>query len=188
MPKQVNHADRRRELIEASWRVIAREGLDGMTLRKVAEVAGCTTGRIVHYFADRDALILAALRAANQATADRMTAIAGSDLEPKQRLLQVGHEALPLDDERLDEWKVWIVFWTAALTNPLLADENQARYRAWRALLRKLVAEVAATDVDTHTDNLMALIDGLGLRTSLAPTEANRRQATAHMAGWIQQL
>ena len=46
MPKQVDHAARRRELVEASWEVIASEGIEGTTLRKVAAAADCTTGRI----------------------------------------------------------------------------------------------------------------------------------------------
>ena len=36
MPKQVDHAVRRRELVEASWDVISREGIEALTLRKVA--------------------------------------------------------------------------------------------------------------------------------------------------------
>ena len=47
MPKQVDHGARRRQLVEASWAVIAREGLEGATLRKVAAAANCTTARAV---------------------------------------------------------------------------------------------------------------------------------------------
>jgi AcrR family transcriptional regulator len=39
--------------------VIAREGYAGASLRKVAMQAGCTTGAVTYYFADRDAMITA---------------------------------------------------------------------------------------------------------------------------------
>ena len=63
MPKLIDHDLRRRELVEASWQVIADEGLEGVTMRKVAAAARCTTGRITHYFENREELLLAALRA-----------------------------------------------------------------------------------------------------------------------------
>ena len=48
--------------------VIATEGLRGATLRRVAAEAGCTTGALTHYFADRQALLTAALQAAQRQT------------------------------------------------------------------------------------------------------------------------
>ncbi|MGH3177968.1 MAG: TetR/AcrR family transcriptional regulator, partial [Streptosporangiaceae bacterium] len=50
MPKVVDHAARRAELVDAAWRVIAEEGLEAATMRRIAEAAGCTTGRVTHYF------------------------------------------------------------------------------------------------------------------------------------------
>ena len=46
MPKVVDHAVRRAELVDAAWRVIAEEGLEAATMRRIAEAAGCTTGRV----------------------------------------------------------------------------------------------------------------------------------------------
>ncbi|WP_422363776.1 TetR/AcrR family transcriptional regulator [Pyruvatibacter mobilis] len=110
MPKIVDHKARRAELVEASWKVIETEGLDGLTMRKVASAAGCTTGRITHYFPDREALVLAALRAANEAAKARTTALLAKDLPPRARLQKCVEEGLPLDRQRQREWKVWIAF------------------------------------------------------------------------------
>ena len=110
MPKQVDHALRRRQLVEASWDVIAAEGIEGVTLRKVAKAADCTTGRIAHYFSGREELVLSALRAAHKDAARRMMRIARSDADAQDRLRRVVFEGLPLDAARLREWKVWLVF------------------------------------------------------------------------------
>ena len=36
MPKIVDHAERRREVLDATWRVIGREGLEAATVRRIA--------------------------------------------------------------------------------------------------------------------------------------------------------
>ncbi len=186
MPRQVDHATRRRELVQASWDVIAREGIEGITLRKVAAAADCTTGRIAHYFAGRDDLIVSALRAAHSVAGERMTEIAKTDSNPRERLRRVIYEALPLDAARLREWKVWIAFWAAAASNGDLAKENARRYRQWQALLTKLLADIAgANDAPASALTLVSMVDGLGIRTTLVPSASNRRLARATVDRWI---
>ena len=45
------------ELIEAARYVIAREGYAGASLRKVAARAGCSTGAVTYYFANKEAMV-----------------------------------------------------------------------------------------------------------------------------------
>ena len=187
MPRQVDPEARRRELVAASWQVISRDGLDGVTLRKVAEAAGCTTGRIAHYFSGRDELLLSALRAAHHATGDRMARIARS-ASGIDRLRKIVYESLPLDAARLQEWKVWIAFWAAAASDDALAQENARRYREWEGLLTRLIGEIRPEGRQTLALQLVSLIDGLGIRTALAPSQANRRKARRAVDRWIDQL
>ena len=55
MPKIIDHDERRQELIEASWAVIAAEGLEGVTMRKIATAAGgnrrdgLAVGKVMHH-------------------------------------------------------------------------------------------------------------------------------------------
>jgi AcrR family transcriptional regulator len=60
MPKVVDHEERRAELCAAVWRLASREGLEAVTVRGVAEEAGWSTGAVVHYFADKEDLLLSA--------------------------------------------------------------------------------------------------------------------------------
>ena len=113
MPRIVDHEARRTEIIEASWQVIAAEGLPGPSMRKIADAADCTTGRLTHYFENREEIVLAALRAVYDATALRLAKVR-RPLPPRERLVAYLEETLPLDRERLLEWQVWIAFWSAA--------------------------------------------------------------------------
>ncbi len=189
MPKIVDHDARRAELVAASWNVIAREGLEGLTMRKVAAEAGCTTGRITHYFADREALVLAALTGAYDACAARMAAIATSDRAPADKLLGVLEETLPLNDTRLHEWRIWIAFWGAATTDATLAKENDRRHELWIRFLKPLVGEIApASDARHEARVLSGVVDGLGLLAAVNPTPANRQLALDTVARTVRGL
>jgi AcrR family transcriptional regulator len=57
VPKVVDHEKRRKEVAEAAWRVIEREGPDGTNMREIAREAGRTTGVVTHYFRDKRELM-----------------------------------------------------------------------------------------------------------------------------------
>lgn len=50
---------RRASFLAAATLVVAREGYAGASLRKVAEEAGCTTGALLYYFENKEAMIKA---------------------------------------------------------------------------------------------------------------------------------
>ena len=60
MPKQVDHDKRRLAFAAAAYRVIARRGLAGATVREIAKEAGFTTGALVHYFPSKDEILIRA--------------------------------------------------------------------------------------------------------------------------------
>ena len=130
--------------------------------------------------------MVSALRAAYRATTDRMAEVARST-SGSERLRKVVYESLPLDDERLREWKVWIAFWAAAAADEKLAQENAQRYREWKGLLSKLIAEIH-NDPAAPALELVSLIDGLGIRTALVPSARNRRLARGTVDRWIGDL
>src|SRR5699024_5473162 len=57
MPRIVDHAARRTEIVYALWAVIHEKGLDSVSFRAVAEAAGVSIGRIQHYFTSKEELI-----------------------------------------------------------------------------------------------------------------------------------
>lgn len=162
MPKQVDPAEKRKELITASWNVIADKGFRAVTMRNVAAAAGCTTGALTHYFSDRHALLVDALKTAHEAARVRMTQVAETADTDFQRLHLVLLESLPLDDRRLREWKVWLAFWEASMNDKALSAENHRRYTEWNSAIRHLLQPLSET-ASADAELLVTLIDGLGL-------------------------
>ena len=190
MPKVVDHAQRRRELVAATWAVVAAEGIEAATVRRIAEEAGCTTGRITHYFADKEEVLVAALRQVHRAAGKRMLAAIGprSGLEALRAVLA---EALPLDQERVLEWRVWLAFWGSAATSASLQAEQHQRYREWRGLLKRVLATAqlsADIDLDRLVDQIVALVDGFGLQGVLDPQHPQLEQLASRLNGAVDAL
>ena len=191
MPKVVDHAQRRRELVAATWAVVAAEGIEAATVRRIAEEAGCTTGRITHYFADKEEVLVAALRQVHRTAGRRMLAAIGprSGLAALRAVLA---EALPLDQERILEWRVWLAFWGSAATSASLQAEQHERYREWRALLTRVLATAqhhgqlpAGIDLDRLVDQIVALVDGFGLQGVLDPQHPQPEQLASRLNGAV---
>ena len=52
---------KRTELLDAALAVIAEEGIAAASLRRVAERAGCSTGAVTYYFANREEMMAAVI-------------------------------------------------------------------------------------------------------------------------------
>lgn len=191
MPRLVDVESKRSDLVVASLQVIAREGLEAASLRRIAAQAGCTTGQLTHYFPGREALLIETLRAAHFAAAARMLQAVKGAVTPAARLEGVVWESLPLDAVRLREWKVWLAFWSAAARDVALAAENARRYDEWRDLLETLTAPFHndALEIRRAASALMALIDGYGVRLTLLDGAALAAQAArAELGAHLDQL
>jgi TetR/AcrR family transcriptional regulator, transcriptional repressor of bet genes len=172
VPKVIDHDWRRAELVDATWRVIAEEGVEAATVRRIAEAANCTTGRVTHYFASKGEVLRAALRQAHGATVERMLAHLGGD-DPVEVLRSVVLEALPLDHTRRTEWQVRLAFFGLLAADPALGAEQERRYDEWRAFLDGLVWRAAPALGDDRrgasVDVLVAAVDGLAAQAALEP-------------------
>jgi TetR/AcrR family transcriptional repressor of bet genes len=181
MPKEVDATLRRSEFVDATWRVIRSEGLPAATLRRVAAEARCTTGALTHYFSNREALLVQALRAAHFAAGARMVAAARSIRGDLKRLETLVLEALPLDSVRINEWKTHLNFWGEACDNEKLRNENARRFAEWGQLLEEYMALIVPGHKSRRREAmlLMGLIDGLALRLVLQTRRGVRIQVDA---------
>ena len=114
------------------WSLASREGLEAVTVRRVAEEAGWSTGALVHYFADKEELLLFAFRTVADRVGRRLAQAAERTSEPLELARAQLVEGLPLDAERQAEVRVWFAFLGLALTRPALARAQRVTYRAWR--------------------------------------------------------
>jgi AcrR family transcriptional regulator len=175
MPKIVDHDQRRQEVLAATWRVIARFGLDATTVRRIADEAGHSVGVLAHYFRDKEdilssAHLLAFARA--RARIDKVVEGRGSVEALRLALL----EALPLDEERLLEAQVDVSFLGHTVGNAQLRQIRSTSNTQSRVLWSRLVARARDAgelrrdeDPDFVVDELMALIESLSIQAIIDP-------------------
>jgi AcrR family transcriptional regulator len=134
MPKQVDHDERRREIIEALWRLAARDGLSTVSFRRVASEADVSVRRIQYYFGTKAALLAAALQLLGQRVFERgVTAMeaAGPDASPSTLLRLIIEAGVPTTPEQRQDTLLFFSFYVAALTDPELASDEAQSILGW---------------------------------------------------------
>jgi AcrR family transcriptional regulator len=143
VPKIVDHDARRHELMDSAWRVIARYGVNGATLREIAAEAGFANGALKPYFPTKRDLLLATYSHVFERTNDRVRAVV-AQRDGLGAVLAFGREVLPLDAERLDEARVVIAFWQEALLDRELAAANARSVQVWREWITGWLEEASS--------------------------------------------
>jgi AcrR family transcriptional regulator len=175
LPKIVDWDSKRDEILSATWRVIARDGITGATIRAIAKEASCSRGILGHYFADKADILGSALVLSHRRVGARMAA-ATAGLSGLAALRIVMLEALPLDERRDLEAQIEISFWGRALGNAELRELQHSEFDRLCARLRSHLAEAAGLselrgdiDLSVATHQLVVLIDGLSAERVLYP-------------------
>src|SRR2546430_12610447 len=103
---------RREQIVRATIRCLARDGYSGLTLKKVAREARVSQGILHYYFADKRAILVAAL-AAVTADLDRRVAAAQArgGRDPRRRLAPLFAACLGLAAREREVWVVFGGFW-----------------------------------------------------------------------------
>jgi AcrR family transcriptional regulator len=191
MPKIVDRNLRREEVVEATWRLMARVGIDRVSIRDVAAEAGCSTGVIGHYFRDKDDVLRSALRLVWSRERSRI-AFRTQGRHGLAALEATAAAVLPMGDEQSLEMAVWVSFWSRAFGDPVLAAEQLRYYDEWLELLRRhfhearddgeLAAECDPVDAARH---LAALVDGLGIQAIFETRRADPARRDPDVLGLV---
>ncbi|MEV6645072.1 TetR/AcrR family transcriptional regulator [Amycolatopsis sp. NPDC051371] len=172
MPKQRDVQAQRELLSNATWEVLADSGLPGLTLRAVAERAGCTTGLVMHAFPTKKALLLHARDLLYDRTAVRADAAEAASPDAfgaLEAVLDCGSDG----DADREESRVWVGFLAAALADYDLAERHRAANRSFLARVRRLVAACCPKWTDDRlelaTKSLVSLVEGLNVLVAADP-------------------
>lgn len=190
MPKIVDHEQRRRELAEAVWRVIRRYGIDGASVRTVAQEAGWSAGALRHYFRSQSELLDFAIDLAAERIRQRVGALELAD-DPRRAVEQLLSELLPLDDERRAENEVWLAFTARALIDPQLRVRHAEIDDELRAASQRAVGMLglaAGRERALEAERLHALLDGLALHGAMRPERLTRRRIVAVLRRHLDEL
>jgi len=180
-PRRARQVARRGDVARAAFAVIARDGLDGASLRAIAGEMGCSTGVLTHHFRDKSELIGFILDTLLEAIVGQLgNAAAMTGPDPLPRLLLA---LLPNDPASELRWRVAAAFTAAAINEPRLRHDQERReaiIHDWFVTLLIGLRDRGAVprDIDpvVEAELLYCFIDGLAMHTLLLPSRYTRRR------------
>lgn len=152
---------RRRALIDATLRVVARDGVSGVTHRTVAKEAGVPTTASTYYFASIDDLLCDALSTCMREDAQRLLAVADSlphAADRRTAIAELMADLVATPGHLLAEYELFLL----AARRPELREATEL----WAAAAAEF-ARRFTTDPD-RVALFVAAFDGLLLRALLA--------------------
>ena len=176
MPRIVDPAERRREVVEAVKRIVVAGGLERVSLREVAAEAGLVVGSVRHYFDTSAELLVHSFEAVADSVAGRLEAAAPAEAGSRAQNTEDAVVAqlcqlLPLDEPRAVDLCVWTAFKLAARTRPELAATAERSHRAVAAAVGRSVLalrpEAGHEELVREAERLLAVVEGLGLHAML---------------------
>src|SRR5881628_282389 len=168
---------RREQIVRATIRCLARDGYAGLTMKKVARTAGVSQGILHYYFADKRAILVAALEMV-MADLDRRVAAAQArgPRDPRARLRALITACLRLATEAREFWVVFVEFWGEMMHDRRLREINAVWYDRMRRLIGAVVAQGVRAGLFRRLDPLRAaavilgLVDGVSLQLTFDPS------------------
>jgi len=176
LPKIVDHEERRREIVEAMWRVVEQAGFAAVSIRSVAAEAGMSKAAIGHYFPKRSDVIASAVeRDIGTVTSELV------ELDLDTCTIDVAVAALmvviPTTEQRRRHSQVWLSLLAAQDPDPDISRSLTHLNVTVRVGLmvvlrafRKQGGVAASRDLLVESARLHALVDGLSLQALTDPT------------------
>ncbi|WP_260406026.1 TetR/AcrR family transcriptional regulator [Microbacterium sp. G2-8] len=166
MPRRVDHAERRQQIATALLHVVARDGVDAVSLRHVAAEAGVTAGMVQHYFPSKDAMMMFAMSAAAERYEERISgsiASLGEDPAPADIIRTLLRGLLPADEEQVEDARVALGFQTYATTHGDAAADLRSANTRLTDYLATLLGLTRTANAHASATALLAAAEGLSL-------------------------
>lgn len=182
MPVLVDHEKTRDRIAELACGIVAHEGLHALTMRRIATEAGTSRAIVSTYFRDMRDLVLATFQwtAAKQVTYIEAAEAQGLGLEGCIEAL------LPLDEERLNDWRVTIAFLGYAVADEELAAIERQRIdgaviRFERLLMREQGISKPTAHTKREAQRIVSCLLGVAIDYSFDPTAQAQPKMRKHM-------
>lgn len=164
---------RKKELIEATLKVIEHVGIADASIMLIAKEANLSTGIIHHYFGDKNGLLVEAMQYIMQDIGHEMTVrrkvLERKKLDTPYSLIKViidsnlnNHQTRPIYS------KTWLAFWNISMHQAQLQRLNKInKKRLYSNLLYQFARELPKEKAKLAATGFAALIEGLWLQIAL---------------------
>jgi AcrR family transcriptional regulator len=173
----VTAQERRDQILEAATVLIARRGYDNVRVSDIARYCGTSTATVHYHFPSKEAALHAALEYYAQRFRTRLDEEFGRASSARDKLRRLIEVQLPLADDDIDEWSVWIQFWNQAMLEPRLRPAQRRIYSGWYRVVVDLLHECRSeglapeADIEALADRFTAMVDGLAIQILANSTE-----------------
>lgn len=175
----------KQDITRALLHLISQGGFEAVSIRHVAETAGCSVGRVQRQFSTKEALIHEAIQHAalltNARLQDRLNGLP-EQTSQRERVTTYLTELLDTTPENRPQAIIWLNIQTRATTDAALREQMNAYARqSLEALARFIEEGQRHAEFSAHTAPLQAaltlltLVDGLML--NLLTDNINAEQA-----------
>ncbi|MDN3259280.1 TetR family transcriptional regulator C-terminal domain-containing protein [Streptomyces sp. CSDS2] len=168
-------AARRAEIIATAAAVALAEGLECVTLRRIAEELAVRPGLISHYFPSAEDLVAEAFGSAATGELDRLLPAERAATTPTGRLARFLAHTSGEEYDAIS--RLWINARHLSRYRPVLRDRVARQEAAWRGRLEDLIhdgvdaGEFVTDDPLTVAVQLLVVLDGLGVHANTATPE-----------------
>ena len=176
---------RRKELLGVVYEAISESGVDGVTMRQIAEAAGISTGTINYHFKNKHNLLISALEAAYELPEDWQS-YKGSPFNQLHRLAM----GYVFRSSRDRFWRFWINYTAHSSRDEEMRQHQNDRYERQLSFWTKLLRDgIEAGEVDPKVNakavasELLLIAHGLIVRQIQSPTPDTRAEARAILEG-----
>lgn len=168
--KRPGRVQRRRDLLGTVYEVISEVGIDGASMRQIADRANVSTGTINYHFENKDKLIMAALQAAYETPSEEE-----GDLSPlgQLKVFAFSHIFRSSNDRF---WRFWVNYAAAGTRSNELRKHQNLRFekqlRYWGRLVDAAIkgGELPSSlDGKYAAEELLIFVHGLVMRQVLRP-------------------
>jgi AcrR family transcriptional regulator len=173
--KRPGRVQRRKDLLGTVYEVISEFGIDGASMRQIAERAEVSTGTINYHFGNKQKLIMAALQAAYETPSEEEPS---SSPLAQLKVFAFSHIFRSSNDRF---WRFWINYAAAGTRSAELRKHQNRRFEKQLGFWRKLIENAiragelpADLKADHASEHLLIFVHGLVMRQILRPDTESR--------------
>jgi AcrR family transcriptional regulator len=156
---------RRQQFIEAAMTVIAREGVDRATTRRIADEAGAPLATLHYCFQTKENLLWAVFEQLTDLTSARVdrSRLEGQSAGSVAKLLLTDTVQWTIDNQAANRAQIEIWLWAERNDSTFAARMYDVFIDVWKGVLRE-VTGLSEDELDSVTRIMVALTDGFSMQ------------------------
>ena len=196
MNRKTKKGVRRDEIIHACAQLLARDGIEALSIRRVAREVGFTSGVVTHYFVDKDEMLQALFNSIAEVSLQAVDASINSADTPLEKIAAI---LISTQKEYSEEFptspKLWASTRYLASSNDALGEIYRDFIARFRGVLQKHASEaIAAGEISSDmsardiAELLITYEIGLWSRADIDPAKFSQKARRRHFVKLINQL